>query len=275
MINLLNFLIKNGAVFVFLILQSICFWMIVTFNESQRSIFMHNSVLVTSGVQEKITDFYDYWALYRISDSLAVENAKLLKQLQFQWIKSTDMETSSFESIDSIELIPAKIIYNSIGKRNNNILINRGKKHGLHNGMGVIDNLEGIVGITSECSENYCRVLSILHTQSRISAKIKNKGYFGTLTWRTLNPSVLNFEDVPIHADFNIGDTVMTSGYSIVFPEGILAGKIIEKDIPSGSNFYHIKIKLFNDLSKSKYVYVVPGLHRDEKSDLLNPQRDE
>ena len=271
MINLFKFLVKNGAVFVFLILQAFCFWMVVTFNETHRTIFLHNSVLVTGGVQEKITNFYDYWSLYHISDSLAEENAQLMRQLLVSYTKEGGYENREVVAPDSLDISPAKIIYNSITNRNNNLLINRGLSHGIDKGMGVTDGLNGLVGITSECSENYCRVLSILHTQSSISAKIKNRGYFGSLVWRTLNPHLLHLESIPIHATFEVGDTVVTSGYSIVFPENLPIGTIESKELSQGSNFYQVDVRLFNDLSKAKYVYVISDPQNEEKRQLIKP----
>jgi len=270
MISLINFIIKNGAVFMFLFLQTICFWMIISYNDHQREIFLHNTVLFTSGTQEKISNFYDYWSLYRISDSLAADNARLKQQFfSGNTLYDSHRAIDNYQRTDSF--IAAKVIYNTISGANNNLLINKGRKHGLEKGMGVITRNNGIAGITTACTRNYCSVLSILHSQASISAKIKNRGYFGSLVWRSPNPRILQLEAVPVHARFVIGDTIITSGYSTLFPEGIPIGIIQNFETPPGSNFFEIEVRTLNDLSKAKYVYVIKDLHQLEKDSLLLP----
>lgn len=275
MLNLLRFIVKNGAIFLFFLLQVICFWMIITFNESQRTIFLHTTVLLSSGAQERISNFYDYWNLYHISDSLAAENALLLEKLMFQHREEPDSLAKFFEGENRFSAIPAKVIFNSIAGRNNQLLINRGKRAGLDRGMGVLDSDYGIVGITRECTQNYCRVISILHTQSMVSAKIKGRNYFGSAVWRTTNLQILQLEAVPVHAVFEVGDTVITSGYSTVFPAGIPIGIIENYQLPPGSNFYQIDLRLINDLAKVKYVYIVNDLMAEEKMHHINLIEDE
>lgn len=270
MISLLNFIIKNGAIFMFLFLQTICIWMVVTFNDYQREIYLHNTVLISSGVQERINNFYDYWSLYRVLDSLAADNARL-KQTVYLNTSSSDLLITEHESHRSDSIVAAKVIYNSITGRNNHMLINKGTNHGISRGMGVVTPNNGIAGITTACTPNYCSLISFLHSQTIISAKIKNRGYFGSLVWRSTNPRLLQLEAVPVHARFEIGDTIVTSGFSTLFPEGIPIGKIRNFEIPSGSNFYKIEIRTFNDLSKARYVYVINDLRRNEKDSLLIP----
>ena len=270
MISLINFIIKNGAIFMFLFLQTICMWMIVTFNDHQREIFLHNTVLITSGAQERISNLYDYWALYSISDSLAMENARLKEQL-FSGSASAQYPKSELDQYGKDSIIAAKIIYNRISGGNNHLLINRGKNHGIDRGMGVITAGKGVAGIIKACTRNYCSVLSILHSQASISGKIKNRGYFGSLVWRSTNPRLLQLEAIPVHATFEVGDTVVTSGFSTIFPEGIPLGTIQSYEIPPGSNFYRIEVRTLNDLSKARYVYVVKDLHKAEKDSLLLP----
>lgn len=275
MFNLIQFIVKNGAFFLLIVLQSLCFWMIVTFNDTHRGIYLHTSTMITGGIQEEISNFYDYWRLYQISDSLAADNARLLQKTLFADQPIQRADSLTFGSDEMYELIPAKVIYNSVTKRNNNLLINKGKKDGIREGMGVIDRNEGVIGITKHCSQNYCRVLSVLHSQSMISAKILHRDYFGSAVWRTANPTELLLEAIPVHATFDSGDTVITSGYSTLFPEGIPLGVIVESELPQGSNFFKINVKMINDLSKAKYVFVVNDPNRAEKSELIKGIQDE
>ena len=271
MVDLIRFIVRNGALFLFVLLQAICFWMVVTFNESQRAVFLHNKVLLTAGAQERIDNFFDYWDLYRISDSLALENARLIEKIHNQPLYG-EVDTADLVhgGRNQYSAVPAKVIFNRIGGRNNNLLINRGRSDGLERGMGVIDRDLGLIGITRYCSPNFCRLISVLHSQSMISARIKGRDYFGSVVWKTPNPTLVNLEAVPVHARFEIGDTVVTSGFSTLFPPDIPIGIIEEFKLPPGSNFYQIDVRLINDLSRAKYVYVINDLFSEEKLEHLN-----
>ncbi|TVR88040.1 MAG: rod shape-determining protein MreC [Saprospirales bacterium] len=266
MVDLIRFFLRNGALFLFILLQSICFWMLITFNQSHRAIFLHNKVLVTAGLQERIDNLFDYWDLYHISDSLAAENALLLEKIfESQQKEPADTLATIHGGKGAYSIVPAKVIYNRIGGRNNNMLINRGTNDGVDRGMGVIDGSTGLVGITRYCSANFCRLISLLHSQTMISARIQNRDYFGSVVWHSVNPTRMNLEAVPVHARFERGDTLVTSGYSTLFPPGVEIGIIEDFDVPPGSNFYNIQIRLINDISKAKYVYVINDLLAEEK----------
>ena len=131
--------------------------------------------------------------------------------------------------------------------------------------MGVIGaNQTGVVGIVKSTSKNFSRVMSILHQQSIISASIKRNEHFGSIIWKSNNPTKVNLIDVPKHANIIIGDTVQTSGFSTIFPEGIMIGVVDTFFVPSGSNFFEIEVSLINDLNKTKYVYVVDNLMKED-----------
>ncbi len=152
--------------------------------------------------------------------------------------------------------------------------INRGLKEGVRHGMGVVDDA-GIVGIVDNTSPSFSRVLSILHGSSRISASLKSSGYFGTLVWRGFNPTKMSLEAIPKHAVIHSGDTVQTSGYSHIFPQGITIGIVDTFWIDGGSNFYTIDVNLNNDLSKTDQVYVVQNLIKGELDSLETGTRNE
>jgi rod shape-determining protein MreC len=153
-------------------------------------------------------------------------------------------------------IVEARVINNSIISRNNTLTINRGKSHGITPGMGVIGS-NGIVGIIKSASKNFSVVLSLLHSDTRISASIRRNNFFGSLIWTGNNPKIMHLEAIPKHADLVLGDTVQTSGYSHIFPEGIIIGHIHDVSLESGNNFYTIEVALNNDLSNVHYVYVV------------------
>jgi rod shape-determining protein MreC len=136
--------------------------------------------------------------------------------------------------------------------------------------MGVISSHNGLVGIVRNVSENYAHVISLLHSQTRISCSVKNRSGHGSLIWTNLDPERMTLTAIPKHETIMVGDTVITSGYSTIFPKGIQVGRVEKVDKPAGSNSYHVTVKLFNDLSGIKYAYVVSNRFAAEKLDLEN-----
>jgi rod shape-determining protein MreC len=133
--------------------------------------------------------------------------------------------------------------------------------------MGVISSNKGIIGVVRNVSENFAHVISILNSQSRISCSIKSRNGHGSLRWRDLDPLRISLVDVPKHEKIVVGDTVITSGYSTMFPRGILVGVIESYKVVSGSNNYLITVKLFNDLTNVKYAYVIKnGFGAEQKA---------
>ena len=142
-------------------------------------------------------------------------------------------------------------------------MINKGSIHGIKKEMGVISN-NGIIGIIVDVSENYSSIMSILNTNSKINAKINKSFHFGTLEWAGLNPSILNLNDVPKIANIKIGDTIVTGGMSTIFPENINIGVVFKLDSLSAGNYYKIKVKLTNDMTSLRNVYVINNTHKKE-----------
>jgi rod shape-determining protein MreC len=162
------------------------------------------------------------------------------------------------------------VIGNSVIFNDNYFLLNKGKKQGIEKNSGVVDDL-GLVGIVAEISENYSTGLSLLHSQIKISATIGQSGYFGTLIWDGRNPRRMLLEDIPTHATVEVGDTIYTSGYSIIFPSGLVIG-IVEDIDREGKDFYfqRIGVRLINDLAKVKNVYMVKNPDKVELEFLIN-----
>ncbi len=163
--------------------------------------------------------------------------------------------------------IPARVINNSVKWHKNYITIDKGTEAGVEPEMGVVSPA-GIVGITRFTSDHFTSVVSILNTNIRISTKIKRLGYFGPLQWDGTNPTEAYLMEIPVHVPLTIGDTLVTSGYSAIFPEGILIGTIKEYKKKPGDNFYEIKVKLSVDYGKLGYVYTIKNYHKKEQLNL-------
>ena len=249
-----------GNLILFLFLEGISFYLIITYNESQAKIYQ-NSVNVISGtIADQASNILGYFTLKEQNNILLKENAKLKAKLfnlvEKQGAKPEDLNLNITEN-QIFNLVSARVVNNSISLRNNFLSLNKGRKAGITENQGVIGE-NGIIGITKAVNDNYTTVMSIFNSQTKISARIKDKGYFGSLVWNN-NGDVrfMSLNDIPKHVPIKLGDKVETSGYSNLFPSGILLGKIVGKRIPPGSSTYELKVKLYQDMTKIKFAYVV------------------
>jgi rod shape-determining protein MreC len=163
--------------------------------------------------------------------------------------------------------ITAKVINNSVNRRNNYLTLNAGSLQGIKPEMGVISS-EGIVGIVKDTSKHFCSVMSFLHKDSKISAKLKKSGYIGSLVWDGYDASRASLKDIALHVQFAKGDTIVTSSYSSIFPEDIMIGRVEDFETKAGDNFYDITIRLSTDFSKLSYVYIVNNVLKEEQQQL-------
>lgn len=249
-----------GNLILFLFLEGISFYLIITYNESQAKIYQ-NSVNVISGtIADQASNILGYFTLKEQNNILLKENAKLKAKLfnlvEKQGAKPEDLNLNITEN-QIFKLVSARVVNNSISLRNNFLSLNKGRKAGITENQGVIGE-NGIIGITKAVNDNYTTVMSIFNSQTKISARIKDKGYFGSLVWNnTGDVRFMTLNDIPKHVPIKLGDKVETSGYSNLFPSGILLGKIVGKRIPPGSSTYELKVKLYQDMTKIKFAYVV------------------
>lgn len=270
--NLIQFLIRFSAFFLFVILEVLCFALIVRYNDGQREIFLNSSNMVSA----KLNDWYDgmveYSNLREFADSLAIENARLKSEL---YNNTNYLELMKKDVLDTVyrqrfHTIRAQVINNSVTSRNNALTIDRGSLDGIRAGMGVVGD-RGIIGVVQAAQPAFSSVLSILHSASRISVAFSRNNYFGTLVWKGFNPRRMSLEAVPKHADVRIGDTIETSGYSHIFPQGIMVGTVDTFWIEGGSNFFSISVSIVNDLSNLNHVYVVQNLVKPGIDSLEQP----
>ena len=261
--NLLQFVIRYSAFLLFLLLEAIALTFVVRYNDNQKAIFQHSSSLFSGKLFKMADNVYKYNHLRSFADSLAAENARL-KENVFNLERSVQRLLPADKPLDSCilesyKLIPAQIINNSINQRNNHFTIDRGSQDGIKEGMGVMSP-EGIVGIIDEVGKEYSTAISILHSAARISAAIERNGFFGSLVWKEIDPSHMILEAVPRQADIRIGDRIITSGYSFIFPRGIFIGTVERYWTEGGSNYYTIEVKLHEDLARMDRVYVIEYL---------------
>ncbi len=267
--NLINAFLRYGGWFLFIFLEFLCFYLIVQNNEQQGEIYSNSRSFFVGSIFNKYNDVAQFWNLSAVADSLARENARLYEKLDnAKYINNLFRDTVVLEDVElQYNYLTARVINNSINNNNNYLTLNKGSKQGLKPLMGVYSPT-GIVGITKSVSNHYAIVNSILNRQTRISASVKRNDYFGSLVWKGSNPKIVDLEDIPKHANLVIGDTIQTSGFSTMFPPGLMIGKIDTFWLQDGSNYYNIKVKLTNDLAKVKSVYVVENLMKIEQEKL-------
>jgi len=263
--SLFRFLLRNYFVMMFLVLEAISFSLMVSLNNYQRVAFVNSSNDIVGTLYERFSHFDDYFSLSRTNARLAAENASLHKQLEFRIRNQEKYPINRPDTVDApaYYFTSAKVISNSVNKQFNYISLNKGSRQGIKPDMGVIS-ADGVVGVITNVSPNYSTGLSLLNKRLSIPAKINKNNYFGALVWDGEHANTADLKEIPFHIIVNVGDTVVTSGYSSIFPEGIMIGTIKNFDVESGTNFYNIKVELSTNFRTLKYVEVVKNTKQDE-----------
>ncbi|HEY3369837.1 MAG TPA: rod shape-determining protein MreC [Prolixibacteraceae bacterium] len=263
--SLFRFLLRNYFLMMFLALEAFSLVLMVNFNNYQRVTFFNSSSNFVGTVYEKFSSFDDYFSLGRTNVRLAAENASLRKELQLRIMQQEKYPTTRPDTVEAPAYVftSAKVISNSVNKQFNYITLNKGSRQGIKQDMGIID-ADGVVGVITNVSPNYSTGLSLLNKRLSIPAKITKNNYFGSLVWDGEHYNTADLREIPFHIIVNVGDTVVTSGFSNIFPDGIMIGTIKSYDVESGTNFYNIKVELSTNFKTVKFVEVVQNTKRDE-----------
>jgi rod shape-determining protein MreC len=275
--GLIRYLLKNYAFLLFVLLEVFSFILIFNFNSYQKAQYLNSSNQVTGTVYNTYNAIGRYFSLASVNRKLARENA-MLKSLisDLPYIRVTPYSVvMKAEVTDSVyRFISARVINNSVDKQNNYITLNKGRKHGIKPDQGII-NSEGIVGVVTNVSESYSLGFSVLNKRWGASAKLKKSGTFGPLSWDGIDSRYANLTGIPFHVELAVGDTVVTSSYSSVFPEGIMIGTVHALEKPPGDNYYNISVKLSVNFRALSYVDVVENLKKDEIKALETKKTDD
>jgi rod shape-determining protein MreC len=258
MLRILQFLYRIRAFILFVFLEVVAVWMIVSNNSPQGAAFFNSSNVLIGTVLKKQSDVIQFFSLAEANEALTAENAEILKQLHLLQVipDSLSIELDSTLAA-TYQFKGGRVIANSLRFSQNYLTINKGSKDGIKPGMGVF-NSEGVVGRVKSVSDNFAVAFSLLNTGLLVSSKIKSSDVFGSVQWDGKNSSEAKLLFVPRHVKAVEGDTVVTSGFNEVFPEGILIG-VISKISPDqkNPNYLDLTIKLNTDFSKVNYVYMV------------------
>jgi len=278
MYNLLKFITKYHFTILFVLIQIFNLALITQFNQYQKSNFLYFYGNIVGKILHTHNSFVSYLSLKEENEKLAQENSALKNEkLNVYYTEVPALLNDTIFYSDTILrdtcqqflYYSAKVISNSVNKLNNLLYINKGSLDGIKEGMGVVS-MEGVVGVVKQTSKNYSTVMPVINRSVNISAKLKGTGYFGNLSWDGNKPNIAQLNDIPNHIFPQKGDTVVTSGYSHIFPEGEIIGTVSDFKEISGAGFLFITVKLSTDFSKLNFVYVINNNDLEELNSLLD-----
>lgn len=251
------FIYHYRAFFTFLLLELFCSWLIIQNNQYQGARFFNSSNSFVAAVNGFSQNVHDYFLLREVNQVLADENTNLRRELerQKQLIQALGVTPDSV-IIKRFDFLSAKVVNNSVDFATNFITINKGSADSVKAGMAVLGP-QGIVGKVKITSEHFSVVASILNIDLMVSGLMKRTGYYGTVQWDGKDPDLIDLKFIPRHVKPIKGDTIVTSGFSGVFPEGILVGTIEQVELPEEAPFYELKVKLTQDFRKLSFVSVI------------------
>lgn len=279
--NLLAFIARYYHWFLFILLEVISGVLLFQYNSYQSSVWFTSANAVAGKVYEYDAVVHSFFSQGRVNEELTLRNFYLERQVtQLRRLygdlthDTTFMERQGLEFLSQYTLIPAKVISNTIDKADNLITIDKGRVDGVEKDMGVACG-NGVVGVVYLVSDHYAVIIPVLNvTSSRISCAIRGRGYFGYLQWYGGDPAVAYVEDVPRHARFKRGDWVETSGYSAIFPSGVLVGKIENIYNSADGLSYRLKVRLATDFARLRDVCVIGDKNVGERLRLMEQVQD-
>lgn len=278
--NLLEFLAKYNHWFVFLILEVVSMVLLFQYNSYQGSAWFSSANAVTGKLYEWDANVETFFSLTKVNQELTQRNAYLEQEVQklSDSLVSVTKDSSiyhrdQFALLRDYRLIPAKVVANSVDKPGNLMTIDKGSADGIHKDMGVISGT-GVVGIVYLVAEHYAIVIPVLNTKSNISCMIQNRGYFGYLRWKGGVSDLAYLEEVPRHAHFKLGDYVVTSGYSAVFPPGVRVGRILHVFNSADGLSYRVQLRLSTDFARLRDVCVIDDAAMKERLEIMRAAQD-
>ena len=268
--ELFDFFIRNSKWFVYALFVVASCMLLFQGNPYQHHIYLTSANAVSSAVYETANNVTSYFNLRDINEDLNRRNAALEKEVinlreKLQQYSETEFSDTLVPDAgtDHFDFIVAHVINNSISKPYNYLTIDKGSDDGVKAELGVIDQ-NGVVGIVSVTGRKNARVISLLNPNLRLSCKIKNSDHFGSLVWDGNDPTTALLEELPRHTVYNPGDTIVTSGYSAVFPPGLPVGIILDDNRDHNENFFTLKIRLFADFTALGNVQIVTNNYGEE-----------
>ncbi|TAH04602.1 MAG: rod shape-determining protein MreC [Sphingobacteriales bacterium] len=269
--NLWRFISKYNALFLFIIFFVTSIILFIRNNDFQRVSTLNTSNQVVGVFYSKVNNVIKYIHLDTVNKELVAENMLLRNQLKASHFNDSVVVNTVTDTINRVQYqyIAAEVINKSVNSRNNYITINRGSKHGIQKGMGVICPT-GVVGIVWNVSPDFATIQSVLHQDTKITSSIEGTPYFGPLIWDGENSQIATLTDIPNQINLKKGTKISTSGLSVTFPKGIAVGTVLKAGVKGGGSFLNISVKLATNFYALQYVYVVKNIFATEQQDLEN-----
>lgn len=274
--NLLQFLWRYNFFIFFLLLEVLCLYLIVQNNNYHRAQFFNSTNALAVKVNSVVSAVAEYINLKATNEALARQNAALKSILPDAYYVDSALAKTFNDTVykQQYRFMVAKVVNNSINRRSNYLTLDRGSLQGVKPEMGVIC-ADGIVGIVKDVSEHYCSVISFLHKDTRISARVQKNGFIGSMVWEGYDPASGSLMDIAKHVKLAVGDTIVTSSFSTIFPEGIMIGKIQKLDPKTGVNFQDVDVDLSTKFGSLTHVYLIDNVLKSEQKKLEEAQKND
>lgn len=266
--QIFNFLIRNKNNILFLLLLSLSLFLTIQSHSFHKSKFITSANVVTGGIYRWSNNIQTYFHLEEYNERLVEEN-KLLRSMlaNLPDTSGTGIFMDSLSNEGVYKFMTARVINNNYSKVNNYLTLYTGENSGIQKEFGVITS-QGIVGIVDQVGRKHARVISILNTNSQINAQLKKTFHFGSLVWDGKDPNIVQLIDVPRQAPVEVGDTIITGGRSLIFPQGIPIGKVDKFTLDQNESYYTLQVRLFNDMTNIGHVYVIENQEKEEITEL-------
>ena len=261
----------------FLFLMGVSLYMLFTYNKYHHTVYSAAANEVTGKINKQYNNVEYYFHLKSVNDSLVAANEELYNRLKENYSLPDTLTKLQIDTllVDSIKIprrylyMEAKVIMNSVNQPNNYIQLHRGAMQGVQPDLGVIDMNNAVLGTVMDISDNYSVVMSLLHEQSNLSARLKRSGETGTVVWDGNDPHILLLKDINKTVKIKAGDTIVTSGFSDKFPAGLLVGYV--KDIINDKSMstYTVRLTPGANFETVQHAYIIDNVQKQEPSDLL------
>ncbi len=267
--RIINFILNNKNTLLYVLLFTFSVFLTIQNNSYHQARYFNSANWLTGGIYSMNASVREYFNLREEYEKLLEENQRLRTLVFNSGPRDTiEMDTSRL----TYEVLPARVVKNSYAEPDNYITLDRGKNDSVLQDMGVITS-RGILGIVEKSSSGYASVQSVLNSKSNINAKILHTDYFGSLTWDQNDYKVVQLEDIPRldPAPMKAGDTIVTGAMSSIFPENIPIGTIVDFQLNQAGSSYRINVRLFNDMTNLRHVYIIRNRKRPE---ILNLEKE-
>ncbi len=267
--NLYNFLYRIRVFLLFLVLEFIAFSWIQQSRSYQRSSIIHSANQLSGGLLEKTQSLKNFLQLSEQNERLSDENARLRSLAESSYLPIYNSRDTITDTAYQVRYAfqEARVISSSYHKQRNFMTLNRGSKHGVKPGMGVVG-IEGVVGVINNVSSHFSTVIPLINPSFSVSGKLHNSGFFGPVQWNNQNYRYAYLIDIPRYAEINVGDTVVTDERSMIFPAGLNIGFVESFELQEDQNFFSVKLQLATDFSSTNYVYIIEDQLKKELIEL-------